>query len=116
MAISAGTKHTVGLKSDGSVVTVGDNSYGQCDTDSWTDIVAISASTYHTVGLKSDGSVIAVGDNSYGKCDIDSWTDIVAISADDYRTVGLKSDGSVVVAYTGPSDVDTWFNIKLSSR
>ena len=104
------------MKSDGSVVSVGDNSYGQCDTDTWTDIVAISASTYHTVGLKSDGSVIAVGDNSYGKCDIDSWTDIVAISADDYHTVGLKSDGSVVVAYTGPSDVDTWFNIKLSSR
>lgn len=101
---------------DGSVVAVGDNFYCQCDVDNWTDIVAISTGDQHTVGLKSDGSVIAVGDNSYGKCDIDSWTDIVAISADDYHTVGLKSDGSVVVAYTGPSDVDTWFNIKLSSR
>ena len=116
VAISAGDSHTVGLKSDGSVIAVGDNSYGQCDVDSWTDIVAISAGNTHTVGLKSDGSVVAVGDNSYDKCDVDSWTDIVAISADDAHTVGLKSDGTVVVAYTGPSDVDTWFNIKLSSR
>ena len=32
MAISAGADHTVGLKSDGSVVAVGDNSYGQLNT------------------------------------------------------------------------------------
>lgn len=114
--ISAGDNYTVGLKSDGTVVAVGDNSYGQRDVNSWTDIVSISASTYHTVGLKSDGTVVAVGDNDYGQCDVDNWTDIVAISAADYHTVGLKSDGTVVVAYAGPSSVDTWSNIKLPAR
>ena len=30
--------HTVGLKADGTVVAVGRNYEGQCDTESWRDI------------------------------------------------------------------------------
>ena len=96
--ISAGYSHTVGLKSDGTVVAVGDNYNGQIDVEGWTDIVAVSASWDHTVGLKSDGTVVAVGDNYDGRCDVEGWTDIVDISATRYLTVGLKSDGTVVVA------------------
>ena len=36
--IAAGSHHTVGLKSDGTVVAVGLNNYGQCDVTDWTDI------------------------------------------------------------------------------
>ena len=36
--ISAGALYTIGLKSDGTVVAVGDNAYGQNDVSSWTDI------------------------------------------------------------------------------
>ena len=36
--IAAGNYHTVGLKSDGTVVAVGDNYSGQCDVDSWKNI------------------------------------------------------------------------------
>jgi hypothetical protein len=50
--VSAGGLHTVGLKSDGSVVAVGDNSYGQRNVGSWADITQVSAGYYHTVGLK----------------------------------------------------------------
>lgn len=76
MAVSAGTKHTVGLKSDGTVVAVGFNNCGQCDVSGWTDIVAVSSGYEHTVGLKSDGTVVAVGYNKYGQCDVSGWTDI----------------------------------------
>ena len=93
---SAGFAHTVGLKSDGTVVAVGDNDYGQCDVSEWTDIVAISAGGGYTVGLKSDGTVVAVGWNDYSQCKVFGWTDIVAISAGSYHTVGLKSDGTEV--------------------
>jgi alpha-tubulin suppressor-like RCC1 family protein len=31
----AGGKHTVGLKSDATVVAVGYNYYGQCDVSGW---------------------------------------------------------------------------------
>ncbi|WP_317889434.1 RCC1 domain-containing protein [Paenibacillus sp. UASWS1643] len=36
--IAAGRRHTVGLKSDGTLVTEGDNDYGQCDISGWSHI------------------------------------------------------------------------------
>ena len=102
--VSVGDCHTVGLKSDGTVVAVGYNDDGQCDVSDWTDIVAVSARNYHTVGLKSDGTVVAVGDNDFGQCNVNGWTDIVAVSAGAFHTVGLKSDGTVVATkYSGES-------------
>lgn len=38
VAVSAGSNHTVGLKSDGTVVVVGGNEDGQCIVRRWTDI------------------------------------------------------------------------------
>lgn len=76
MAVSSGTKHTVGLKFDGMVVAVGSNDCGQCNVGGWTDIVAVSAGFSHTVGLKSDGTVVVVGGNEDGQCIVRRWTDI----------------------------------------
>ncbi len=113
-ALSAGVYHTVGLKSDGTVVAVGDNLYGQCNVSGWTDIVALSAGYYHTVGLRSDGTVVAVGWNAYGECNVSGWTDIVAISAGGVHTVGLRSDGTVVASGwndNGQCNVSGWTDI-----
>ena len=41
--VAAGGGHTVGLKSDGTVVAVGSNSYGQCNVDGWSGIVQVTA-------------------------------------------------------------------------
>ena len=79
-------RRTVGLKTDGTVVTVGINKYGQCNNRDWQNIVMISACT-HTVGLKADGTVIAVGNNDYGQCNTSDWRDIVTISTSYYHTV-----------------------------
>ena len=114
--ISAGYSHTVGLKSDGTVVAVGDNYNGRCDVEGWTDIVDISATRYLTVGLKSDGTVVVAGDRNYAK----EWTDIVDISAGNYHIAGLKSDGTVVAAEVtsvngnhnfGQYDIEEWTDI-----
>ena len=112
--ISAGGFHTVGLKSDRTVVVVGFNKYGQCNVENWKNIVAISAGGYHTTGLKSDGTVVAVGNNGDGQCGVSSWKNIVAISAGGYHTVGLKSDGTVVAVGNngrGQCNVENWKNI-----
>ena len=112
--VSAGDDHTVGLKSDGMVVAVGRNRYGECDVEGWTDIVAVSAGFGHTVGLKSDGTVVAVGSNTWEQCDVEGWTDIVAVSAGSDHTVGLKSDGTVVAVgsnSSGQCDVEGWTDI-----
>jgi len=100
--ISAGY-HTVGLKSDGTIVTVGFNKYGQCNTGSWRNIVAV-ASNSGTIGLKTDGTVVAVGYNEYGQCNTEGWRDIVAIAAGRLHTVGLKTDGTVVAVGSNSKD------------
>ena len=109
--VSTGSWNTVGLKSDGTVVAVGN---GQYDVSGWTDIIAVSTGDEHTVGLKSDGTVVAVGDNEYSRCDVGDWTDIVAVSTGDEHTVGLKSDGTVVAVGNndyGQCNVGGWTDI-----
>ena len=115
--LAAGWSHTAALKTDGTVIAVGNNDDGQCDVSDWTDIVAISARSSQTVGLKADGTVVAVGEGSYGtydKCAIFDWTDIVAISAGNDHIVGLKADGTVVATgrnSSGQCDVSDWTDI-----
>ncbi len=120
LVISGGDSHTVGIKSDGSVVAAGSNEdddgnvTGQCDVNGWDDIVSVCAGHLHTVGLKSDGSVVATGHNGAGQCNVGEWHDIVAISAGEYHTVGLKSDGTVVAVGSngyGQCDVTDWTGI-----
>ena len=126
VAISDGITHTIGLKADGTVVTVGSNDEGQCNVSAWRDIVAISVGVLHTVGLKADGTVVAVGNNDKGQCNVSDWRDIVAIYADSYyyvnsnnttveaTTVGLKADGTVVAVGNndkGQCNVSDWRDI-----
>ncbi len=97
-SIAAGADHTLGLRSDGTVVAVGGNEYGECSVTDWTDIVSVAAGGWFTLGLRSDGTVVAVGNNEHGQCDVSGWRDIVSVSAGEYHTVGLKSDGTVAAA------------------
>ena len=41
--VAAGSSHTVGLETDGTVVAVGLNDDGQCDVSGWTDITKVAA-------------------------------------------------------------------------
>ncbi len=95
-AIEAGAKHTVLLRTDGTVAACGDNTYGQCDVGEWSDIVQIAVGAYHTVGLRADGTVVAVGKNTNGQCKVTSWKDIKSIAAGDSDTYALTSKGKVI--------------------
>ena len=96
--ISSGGGYILGLKAYGTVLAVGENYKGQCNTESWRNIVAICAASSHTVGLKANGKVLAVGWNHNGQCNTESWRDVQAICASIAHTVGLKADGTVVGA------------------
>jgi hypothetical protein len=111
--VAAGYHHTVALKSDGTVIAVGENDYGQCNIGGWTGITQVNGGWRHTVGLTDAGTVVAVGDNSYGQCNVASWIGIVQVSAGGTHTVGLKSDGTVVaVGYPdGRCNVGGWTDI-----
>jgi hypothetical protein len=114
VAISGRSSHIVGLKADGTVVAVGKNDYGQCNTSNWCDIIAVSAGYGETVGLKANGTIVAVGISDEKQCKISDWRDIVAISAEGGHTVGLKADGTVVAAGCndhGQCNTSSWHNI-----
>lgn len=106
--IAAGRDHIVGLKTDGTVVAVGNNEYGQCNVSGWRNIIAIAAGEYYTVGLKADGTVVAVGQNEKYCCNVQSWCGIVEISAGMDYTVGLNTDGNLEDA--GGRNDFKWFN------
>ena len=110
----SGYNHTVGLRTDGTVVATGMNIHGQCNVSDWTDIVAVSAGAGHTVGLKADGTVVTTDQNVYSWFNLSNWTDIVAVSTSGYHMVGLKSDGTVVATgYNeyGQCNVSNWKDI-----
>jgi len=112
--VAAGNKHTVKLMSNGRVIAVGKNDYGQCNVEDWTDIVQVSASYDYTVGLNKNGTVVAVGKNDYGQCNVEDWTDIVQVSAGYDYTIGLKKDGTVVAVGNSvflQDIIDNWTDI-----
>ena len=71
--MAAGEYHTVGLKSDGTVMAAGSNDQGRLDVGTWTPMVQVAGRGYHTVGLKSDGTVAAAGYNEYGQTNVGAW-------------------------------------------
>lgn len=114
--VAVGFYHTAALKSDGTVVACGDNSFGECDVGVWRHVRAICAGAYHTVGLLEDGTVIAAGRNDEGQCEVGDWRDIVAVTASDYATFGLKRDGTVVACgFNGYPTLSDWTKITAIS-
>ena len=99
IAVSCGDRHTIILKSDGTVYTFGYNNNGQLGlgntterttptkivnlqyilngtttTISATDIIAVSCGSFHTAILKSDGTVYTFGRNSSGQLGLGNLT------------------------------------------
>ena len=114
MANSILGNHLVGVCADGHVLATGNNTDGQCDVRTWTDITAVACGAGFTVGLRADGTVLAVGDNYYGQCNVTEWQDVSAIACGDYHTVGLKKDGTLIAAGRnddGQCNIDGWANV-----
>jgi alpha-tubulin suppressor-like RCC1 family protein len=64
--VAAGYAHTLGLKSDGTVVCT-----GVVDVSGWTGIVQVAAGGGFTVGLKANGTVVTTNSTIGG--DVSGW-------------------------------------------
>jgi alpha-tubulin suppressor-like RCC1 family protein len=121
--VAAGGYHSLFLKSDGSLWTMGDNDDGELGDGTYnqanlpeqivaSNITAIAAGVFHSLFLKSDGSLWTMGDNSYGELgdgttDNDNYntnlpeqivaSNVTAIAAGVFHSLFLKSDGSLWV-------------------
>lgn len=112
--IAAGNNFTLGLKTDGTVISAGMSLNGADQVSDWTNIIMIACGFDHSVGLKSDGTVIAIGSNGSGECDVDGWKNIKKIAAGLDCTIGLKKNGTVVATGSdehGKLDVKDWKGI-----
>lgn len=112
--ISTKFRHSAAVKSDGTVVAVGYNEFGQCNVKNWSYITAVVTGDYHTVAIKTNGTVVAAGNNSHNQCNTDDWTNVIAVAAGERHTVALKSDGTVVTVGDntfGQCSVNDWNNI-----
>ena len=98
VAISAGSAHSVALKSNGTVIAWGST---HCDVDEasgWSGVAMISAGRCHNVALLQDSTVIARGDEE----DPSMWrvpaglTNVIAVAAGREHTIALLEEGTVV--------------------
>ncbi|MFH1110920.1 MAG: hypothetical protein V1790_17235 [Planctomycetota bacterium] len=101
IAIAAGQWHSLGLRTDGSIVALGcgnGSDLGQCNVPAPnSSFVAMDAGYYHSLALKADGSIVAWGYNGALQTNIPAPNaDFVAIAAGWHHSLGLKADGSLV--------------------
>jgi alpha-tubulin suppressor-like RCC1 family protein len=116
-AIAAGGRHSLILKTDGSLLACGNNSSGQLGDDTTTgrrtpvenpvtDVAAISAGASHSLMVKADGSLWACGDNADGVLGNGSSTDrrtpirivasgVTAAAGGGGHSLVAKTDGSL---------------------
>jgi alpha-tubulin suppressor-like RCC1 family protein len=118
-AIAAGYRHSLFLKSDGSLWGMGDNAYGQLGDGACintnlpveimsNNVTAIAAGDQHSLFIESDGSLRAMGNNNAGQLgdpsviatnspDLIVAGNVTAIAAGSTHSLFLKSDGSLWV-------------------
>ena len=117
--LSAGSLHTLKIRTDGTLWAWGRNSFGQLGDGTTTDRhspvqvqsgttwLSVSAGSVHTLGIKTDGTLWAWGSNANGRLGDGTTTDRhtpaqvqpgttwLSVSAGDSHTLGIKSDGTL---------------------
>ena len=82
------------LKSDGTVVAWGRNSYGQTGVPVSLGVVEkIAAGGYHSMALQNNGVVVGWGNNNYSQTTLpEAFDDISQIACGEYYTAILVAD------------------------
>ena len=95
--ISAGSRHSLALRSNGNVACWGCNDWGEAPPDGVDgDFVAIAAGYFHSVALRRDGTIACWGYNNEGQAPPDGVDgDFVAIAAGHNHSLALRRDGRI---------------------
>ena len=122
VAIAAGDVHLLALKSDGTLLSTGDDSFGQLGNDganttqsvlapvlTANNIIAISAGGGHSLALKSDGTLLSWGRDIDGELGdggantnqpspvtVTGANNIIDIASGQGHSLALKSDGTLL--------------------
>jgi alpha-tubulin suppressor-like RCC1 family protein len=96
-AIAAGDSYSLALKTDGTVVGWGDNSWGETSIPpGLSNVTAISAGYIHCLALKTNGTVVGWGDDSFSETNTPAGlSNVVAIATGWGYSLALKADGTL---------------------
>lgn len=95
-SIAAGLRHVVAVKTDGTLLWGGNNSYGQLTgLNEIKNAVAVTAGDDFTAILLSDGTVTVKGG---GFAEVSDWTNVKKIVAGSRHLLALTYDGQVLSA------------------
>lgn len=83
------------LLKNGTVRSMGDNSYSQCNTSNMTGIKRLLATPTCTYGITKNGGVVVSGQRMFPA--VEQWKNIRDLTAGAYHLAGLTSDGRVLV-------------------
>lgn len=117
--VASSTEHCVAAKSDGTVVAVGKNDYGQCNVAGWRNVVQVVCDRFGTAALTADGRVLYAGNTLHKQNQCTRWTNVKQLAICNQCIFGLRYDGTVVATTEGNNgahfstkpDVTSWRNI-----
>lgn len=92
---SKGTAHKCKITTDRRVVGEGDNTFDQCNTENWMNIVKVSCGNLHTAALDENGNVYTCGANSIGQTSAEGITNAKDIACGRFFTAVLLEEGTV---------------------
>ncbi len=92
-AVSAGSYHTCGLHTNGTLACWGDNFSGQAAPPPGL-FSRVSTGFFHSCGLRTDGTLACWGDNSFGQAAPPPEI-FTSVSGGNYHTCGLRADNTL---------------------
>ena len=104
---ASGQGHVVFIKEDGTVISRGDNSFGQRNLSEWSRVAAVAAGYNFTAGLRENGTVLVEGEYN-GKETAERWENIAAIAGGGNHLFGLTMDGKILSAADVSGDDLSW--------
>ena len=112
--VAAGGVHTIGVRTDGTLLSAGHNSKGQREVDGWRHIIYAAVNDATTVGLTDDGSLEIAGEKAAVWIAAQSWTELATVSIGSDHIVGLRRNGTLLSEggnEKGQRDLAEWSDV-----
>lgn len=93
--VLAAYNHSIALRRDGTLVSAGDNTFGQCEVGSLRQIIYVATGMKNTVAVDSAGNVHLLGEESAGMEAAASWEKTTFLYIGSNFLCGIGAEGEV---------------------